>query len=38
MGYASAISVVLFILLVGVTLAQMRYLRAGASDLGGGPP
>jgi multiple sugar transport system permease protein len=33
MGYASALSVVLFALLIGVTLIQMRMLRGGESDL-----
>ncbi|RME45934.1 MAG: sugar ABC transporter permease [Chloroflexi bacterium] len=33
MGYATTISVVLFIILVGVSLIQMRLLRAGESDL-----
>lgn len=33
MGTASAASVVLFLILVTVTLIQMRYLRAGQSDL-----
>ena len=33
MGYASALSVVLFLLLVTVTLLQMRLLRGGQSDL-----
>jgi multiple sugar transport system permease protein len=33
MGYASAISVVLFAVLIVVTLVQMRLLRAGSSDL-----
>jgi multiple sugar transport system permease protein len=31
-GYASAISVVLFLILAGVALAQLRMLRAGESD------
>jgi multiple sugar transport system permease protein len=34
MGYASAMSTVLFLGLVLVTLAQMRVLRSGESDLG----
>ena len=34
MGYASAISTVLFLGLVLVTLVQMRVLRSGESDLG----
>ncbi|MGN8119539.1 carbohydrate ABC transporter permease [Labrys sp. 22185] len=33
MGYASAMSVLLFLVLVGVTLIQMRVMRAGSSDL-----
>ena len=33
MGYASALSVVLFALLIGVTLLQMRVMRGGESDL-----
>ena len=33
MGAATAASVVLFLILVGVTLLQMRFLRAGQSDL-----
>lgn len=33
MGYASAMSVVLFVILVAFTLLQMRLLRAGQSDL-----
>lgn len=33
MGYASALSVVLFALLIGVTLIQMRVMRGGDSDL-----
>jgi multiple sugar transport system permease protein len=33
MGYASALSVVLFALLIGVTLIQMRMLRGDESDL-----
>jgi multiple sugar transport system permease protein len=32
-GYASAISVVLFLILAGVALAQMRLMRADESDL-----
>ena len=34
MGYASAMSTVLFLGLVLVTLVQMRVLRSGESDLG----
>ncbi|MDX2006471.1 MAG: sugar ABC transporter permease [Meiothermus sp.] len=34
MGYASALSVVLFLILVAFTLVQMRLLRANQSDLG----
>lgn len=34
MGMASAMSMVLFLILISVTLAQMRFLRAGQSDLG----
>ncbi len=33
MGTATAASVVLFLILVGVTIIQTRYLRAGQSDL-----
>lgn len=33
-GYASAISVVLFVILAGVAFAQMKLLRAEQSDLG----
>ncbi|MFQ8433694.1 carbohydrate ABC transporter permease [Amaricoccus sp. W119] len=33
MGYASAMSMVLFVALIGVTLAQLRFLRADQSDL-----
>lgn len=33
MGYASALSVILFALLIGVTLIQMRALKGGESDL-----
>jgi ABC-type sugar transport system permease subunit len=33
MGYASAMSTVLFLGLVLVTLVQMRVLRSGESDL-----
>ena len=33
MGYASAISVTLFVVLILVTLLQMRLLRADHSDL-----
>lgn len=32
-GYAAALCVVLFLILVGVALAQLRLLRAGSSDL-----
>jgi multiple sugar transport system permease protein len=32
-GYASAISVVLFLILAGVAFAQMKLLRADESDL-----
>lgn len=32
-GYASALSVVLFVVLIGVAFAQMRLMRAGESDL-----
>ncbi|MCV2395681.1 sugar ABC transporter permease [Actinotalea sp. M2MS4P-6] len=32
-GYASALSVVLFVILIGVAFAQMRLMRAGESDL-----
>lgn len=34
MGYASAMSVVLFLILIAFTLVQMRLLRANQSDLG----
>jgi multiple sugar transport system permease protein len=34
MGYASAMSTVLFLFLIIVTLVQMRVLRSGESDLG----
>jgi multiple sugar transport system permease protein len=33
MGYAMAAAVVLFLILITITLIQMRYLRAGESDL-----
>jgi multiple sugar transport system permease protein len=33
MGYASAVSVVLFVTLIVITMVQMRLLRAGHSDL-----
>lgn len=33
-GYASALSVVLFAILIGVAAIQMRLMRAGESDLG----
>lgn len=33
MGYASALSMALFVVLMAVTLLQMRFLRAGSSDL-----
>jgi multiple sugar transport system permease protein len=32
-GYASAISVVLFVILAAVAFAQIKLLRAGESDL-----
>ncbi|HEU4512661.1 MAG TPA: sugar ABC transporter permease, partial [Nocardioidaceae bacterium] len=32
-GYASALSVVLFLILAGVAMAQMKLLRADQSDL-----
>jgi multiple sugar transport system permease protein len=32
-GYASALSVVLFLLLGGITFVQLKFLRAGESDL-----
>jgi len=32
-GYASALSVILFIILAAVALFQLRILRAGESDL-----
>ncbi|MEY4696747.1 MAG: hypothetical protein RIT14_1175 [Pseudomonadota bacterium] len=34
MGLASAMSMVLFVILIAVTLVQMRVMRAGQSDLG----
>jgi multiple sugar transport system permease protein len=34
MGYASALSVALFLILVGVTFVIMRALRANTSDIG----
>jgi multiple sugar transport system permease protein len=34
MGLASAMSMVLFVILIAVTLVQMRAMRAGQSDLG----
>lgn len=33
MGYASALSIVLFLVLIAITLIQMRFLRAGSSDM-----
>jgi multiple sugar transport system permease protein len=33
MGYASAMSVALFAVLILITILQMRALRAGSSDL-----
>ena len=33
MGYSTAISIVLFGMLIFVSLAQMRFLRAGESDM-----
>jgi len=33
MGYATAVSVVLFLILITVTFIQMRVLRADSSDL-----
>jgi multiple sugar transport system permease protein len=33
-GYASALSVVLFLILAGVAFAQMKLLRGDESDLG----
>jgi multiple sugar transport system permease protein len=33
MGYASAMSVVLFLFLIVISLIQMRVLRSGESDL-----
>jgi ABC-type sugar transport system permease subunit len=33
MGYASAMSVVLFLFLIVISLVQMRVLRSGESDL-----
>jgi multiple sugar transport system permease protein len=35
-GYAAAISVVLFAILAGAAFAQIKFLRAGDSDLSGG--
>jgi multiple sugar transport system permease protein len=33
MGYATAVAVILFLILITVTFLQMRFLRAGESDL-----
>ena len=33
MGYATAVAVILFLILIAVTFLQMRFLRAGESDL-----
>ncbi len=33
MGYATAVSVILFLILIMITLIQMRILRAMSSDL-----
>ena len=33
MGYATAISMVLFLILIVVSLVQMRLMRAGESDM-----
>jgi len=33
MGYATALSIALFLIVIGITLIQMRLLRAGESDL-----
>ena len=33
MGYATAVSVILFLILVTITFLQMRFLRADSSDL-----
>ncbi|NUT54214.1 MAG: sugar ABC transporter permease [Saccharothrix sp.] len=33
-GYAAALSVVLFLIVAGLSVAQLRLLRAGSSDLG----
>lgn len=35
-GYAAAIAVVVFVILAGLAVAQLRFLRAGESDLSGG--
>lgn len=36
MGYATAISMALFVILILITILQMRFFRAGSSDLGRG--
>ena len=33
MGYATAVAVVLFLILITMTIIQMRFLRSGESDL-----
>ena len=33
MGYATAVAVILFLILIAVTFLQMRFLRAGESDI-----
>jgi multiple sugar transport system permease protein len=33
MGYATAVAVILFLILIAVTFLQMRFLRSGESDL-----
>jgi ABC-type sugar transport system permease subunit len=33
MGYSTTIATVLFIVLVGVTMIQMRFFRANSADL-----
>ncbi len=38
MGYALSAAMVLFLILITMTILQMRFLRADESDLGGGGP
>jgi len=33
MGYATAISIILFLILIFVSMMQMRLMRAGESDM-----